>query len=148
MTRSFLHGSDFSCLAHGNIPCTASRHAHLCLQLHPERARTSHRVTSLFCESTSSTVAGLSAVQALYSLTDQIIELHRLDNTIKSTFGQQLCSPLENSVRPYQQEMSRMIATHPWHLAGHATSAASHGCRVRTPFSCRTHIHRNMLDHS
>ena len=31
---SFLHGSDFSCLAHGNIPCAASRHAHLCLQLH------------------------------------------------------------------------------------------------------------------
>ena len=98
-----------------------------------------------------------SPLYKLYKMmTDHFLELHHLDNTIKSTFvttwcwtrEHSCCPPLENSVRPYQQEMSRVIATHPWHLAGHATSAASHGCRVRTSFSCRTHIHRIIVDHS
>ena len=47
---------------------------------------------------TSSTLAGLSAVQALYNLTGQILELHRLGNNIKSTFGQHGAGPVNTVV--------------------------------------------------
>ena len=108
------------------ISCPASLNRILSCRLlvRGNQKRRPHHVPSHLLEGHIINCGGLSAVQALYNLTDQILELHRLDNSIKSTFGQQPCSPLENSVRPYQQEMSRVnsVFLHNTHSREHARS--------------------------
>ena len=120
--NSIVHGSEnnfLHCFIESNVVLSTPRSwessASTSPCIKPSRGRAHHQ---------------LWRTSPLHSLTDQILELHRLDNTIKSTFGQQLCSPLKNSVKPYQQEMSRVIATHLWHLAD--ACPAFHGCRVLT----------------
>ena len=77
-----------------------------------------------------------------YSLTNQILELHRLDNNIKSTFGHELCSTLGNSLKPHQQEVSRAISpirgisldAHRGHQCAERTTHTSF--RVETEIPC------------
>ena len=54
-------------------------------------------------------------------------------------------TPLENSVKPYQQEMSTVIATHLWHLAD--ACPASHGCRILNSIFLRKSIHSSSTFH-
>ena len=138
---SFLHGSDSSRLAESNASCATAK-TRSPVPSAPLSPAFSERSRHQLSKCSSRVVVSPSSVQALYSLTDQIDVWTALGWTREQSW----CPTLQNSLRPHQQEMSRVIAPIRgiWldaHRGHHLTVV---GSKLRC---CRTHTHSPSTSH-